>query len=93
MSAARILHTPLSGRDRRHYADELRKAENKYRRLTKEVETAHAAAGRELAEAHRLDCELCSTRLFFGGSDHPSPSIANALNGGTSCSKFSVATE
>jgi hypothetical protein len=29
VSAARILHIPLSGRDRRHYAAELRKAEVK----------------------------------------------------------------
>jgi hypothetical protein len=44
MSAARILHIPLSGRDRRHYANELRKAENEYRSLIKEAATAHAAA-------------------------------------------------
>jgi hypothetical protein len=37
MSAARILHIPLSGRDRRHYAAELRKAENAYRHLVREA--------------------------------------------------------
>ncbi|MGA2999620.1 hypothetical protein [Bradyrhizobium sp.] len=82
MSAARILHIPLSGRDRRHFAAELRKAENEYRRLTKEVAAAHGAADLALAEAHRLDCELSSTRLFLGGQDQPSPSIADALHGG-----------
>jgi hypothetical protein len=82
MSAARILHIPLSGRDRRHYAAELRKAETAYRNLLRESEAAPAAADRALAEAHRLDCELWSTRLFLGGSDQPSPSIANALHGG-----------
>jgi hypothetical protein len=82
MSAARILHIPLSGRDRRHYANELRKAEREYERLTKEVAAAHAAADCALAEAHRLDCELWSTRLFLGGPDHPSPTIADALHGG-----------
>jgi hypothetical protein len=32
MPAARILHIPLSGRDRRHYAAELRKAETAWPR-------------------------------------------------------------
>ena len=82
MSAARILHIPLSGRDRRHYAAELRKAETSYRDLLREAEAAHDAADRALAEAHRLDCELWTTRLFLGGPDHPSPSIADSLHGG-----------
>jgi hypothetical protein len=82
MSAARILHIPLSGRDRLHYAAELRNAEKEYRRLTKEVAAAHAAADHALAEAHRLDCELWSAREFLGGPDQPSPSIADALHGG-----------
>lgn len=82
MSAARILHIPLSGRDRRHYAAELRKAENAYRQLKREAAAAHETADRALAEAHRLDCELWSTRLFLGGSDEPSPTIADALHGG-----------
>jgi hypothetical protein len=79
MSAARILHIPLSGRDRRHYANELRKAEREYERLTREAGAAHAAADLALAEAHRLDCELWSTRLFLGGPDQPSPSIGCEL--------------
>jgi len=82
MSASRVLHIPLSGRDRRHYGNELRKAQREHQRLTREAETAHAAADRALAEAHRLDCELWSTRLFLGGQDQPSPSIAAALHGG-----------
>jgi hypothetical protein len=82
MSAARILHIPLSGRDRRHYAVELRKAKNAYRHLVREVAAAHDAADRQLAEAHRLDCELWSARQFLGGPDEPSPTIAAALQGG-----------
>ena len=81
-SAARVLHIPLSGRDRRHYAAELRKAENEYRRLTKEVAAAHDAADRALAEAHRLDHALWSARLFLAGPDQPSPRIADPLHGG-----------
>jgi len=69
MFAARILHIPLSGRDRRHYAAELRKAENAYRQLTREAAAAHETADRALAEAHRLDCEIWSTRQFLGGPD------------------------
>ena len=82
MSAARILHIPLSGRDRLHYAAELRKAENTYRHLVREAAAAHNAADRQLAEAHRLDCELWSVRQFLGGPDGPSPTIADALHGG-----------
>jgi hypothetical protein len=81
MSAARILHIPLSGRDRRHYAAQWRKAESAYRRLVQEA-AAHEAADRQLAEAHRLDCEVWSTRQFLGGPDEPSPTIAQALHGG-----------
>jgi hypothetical protein len=45
MCASRVLHIPLSGRDRQHYAAELRKAEREHERLTKEAAAAHAAAG------------------------------------------------
>jgi hypothetical protein len=82
MSAARILHIPHSGRDRRHYATELRKVETTYRQLAKDAAAAREAADRQLAEAHRLDCELWSTRLFLGGDDQPSPTIADAIHGG-----------
>ena len=82
MTASRVLHIPLSGRDRRHYGNELRKAQREHERLTREAEAAHAAADRALAEAHRLDCELWSARLFLGGPDQPSPSIADVLHGG-----------
>jgi hypothetical protein len=82
MSAARILHIPLSGRDRRHYAAELRKAEQKHERFVREAKAAHAAADLARAEAYRLDCEAWSARQFLGGPDTPSPLIAEALNGG-----------
>ena len=82
MSAARILHIPLSCRDRRHYAAELRKAESEYRNLIREAEAAHKAADLALAEAHRLDCEIWSTRQFPGGPDEPSPTIVQSLHGG-----------
>lgn len=43
---------------------------------------AHEPADRALANAHRLDCEVWSTRQFIGGPDEPSPAIAAALHGG-----------
>jgi hypothetical protein len=82
MSAARILHPPLSGRDRRHYAAELRKAEQAFERTTREAAAAHEAADRALAAAHRLDCEAWSALQFIGGAAEPSPSIADAIHGG-----------
>jgi hypothetical protein len=87
---AHILYMPQSGGDQRHYVNELRKAEQARDRLVREAEAAlewgdeghHRLAFRALAEAHRLDCELWSTRLFLGVPDNPSPSIADALHGG-----------
>jgi hypothetical protein len=57
MSAARIIYPALSGRDRRHYASEIHKAEQAYERAIRESAAAHAAADRTLAKAHRLNCE------------------------------------
>jgi hypothetical protein len=82
MSAARIIYPPMSGRDRRHYTAELRKAENELRRLTREAAAAHKAADRQLAEAHRFDCLAWSALQFTGGPEAPSPTIAAALHGG-----------
>ena len=81
MSAARIIYTPLSGRDRLHFSRELQRVEQELNRLTAEAEAAHAAADRQLAEAHRLDCLAYNARLFVGGPDEPSPTIAQALHG------------
>ena len=72
----------MSGRDRRHYTAELRKAESEYRRLTCEAAAAHEAAERQFAEAHRLDCLAWSALQFTGGPEAPSPTIAAALHGG-----------
>jgi hypothetical protein len=47
----RVIQLPLSGRDRRHYVAELRKAEDAHRRQSAAAEAAHAAADRALREA------------------------------------------
>jgi len=44
----RVIHIPLSGRDRKHYARGLRRAEDAYARLTREAEAGHEAADRAL---------------------------------------------
>lgn len=77
----RVIQLPLSGRDRRHYVAELRKAEDAYRRHVRDAEAAHAAADRALAEAHRLDCDAGSTLQFIGGDEAPSPTIGDAIHG------------
>lgn len=80
MPAARI--TPsLSGRDRKHYAGELHKAEVAYEREMGEAAEARAAADRLLAKAHDLHFIAWTTRQFIGGDDAPSLSVADAING------------
>jgi hypothetical protein len=67
----RVIQLPLSGRDRRHYVVELRKAEDAHRSLVVRVDAAYRVA-------HRLACEEWNTRQFIGGDIEPSPSIADA---------------
>jgi hypothetical protein len=78
----RVIRLPLSGRDRRHYVAELRKAEDAYRRHGREAEVAHQVADRALAEAHQLDCKAWSALQFIGGDAAPSPRIEDAIHGG-----------
>ena len=82
MAASRVLYPPLSGRDRRHYAGQIHKAEMVYAAAKRDAEAAHAAADLALQKAHRLDCEAWSALQFIGGSDDPSPTIAAALHAG-----------
>jgi hypothetical protein len=73
----------MSGRDRRHYVAELRKAEEACRRYIREAEeAAHAAADRALRAAHRPDCEAWIALQFVGGDEAPAPVIADAIHGG-----------
>jgi len=76
----RIIHLPLSGRDRRHYVRELRAAEQAHRELPAKVEEAYRAA-------HRLACEEWSVRQFIGGPAEPSPRIADRLPAAANCSR------
>ena len=58
----------MSGRDRRHYVTELRKAEDAHRSL---LERTRAA----FEQAYDLACQEWNTRQFIGGDAAPSPAI------------------
>lgn len=71
----RVIQLPMSGRDRRHYAAELRKGEQAHRSL---VERAREA----LEKAYDLACQEWNTRQFIGGDAAPSPVIEAAILAG-----------
>jgi phage terminase large subunit GpA-like protein len=71
----RIIQLPMSGRDRRHYVTELRRAEQAHAAL---VERTVAA----FREAHDLACQEWNTRQFIGGDAAPSPVIEAAILAG-----------
>lgn len=72
----RVIHIPLSGRDRKYYTRQLKQAEATHARLTGELAVARARVA-------RLECEEWSARQFIGGDVEPSPTIAAALLAGT----------
>jgi hypothetical protein len=72
----------MSGRDRKHFSRELHKAEVAYEHAVRDAAAAHQAADIAFSKAHRLDCEAWSHLQFIGGSDEPSPAIADAIHGG-----------
>ncbi len=78
----RIIQLPLSGRDRRHYVQQLKIAEQEHRSLATRTAAAYHAAELQLQLAHRLSCEEWSARQFIGGDAAPSPTIAVAILGG-----------
>ncbi len=71
----RVIQLPLSGRDRRYYAAELRKAEQAHQAILPKLEEAYRAA-------HALGCEEWNIRQFIGGTAEPSPYIGHAILGG-----------
>lgn len=62
----------MSGRDRRHYVTELRKAEQAHVVLAERTVAA-------FREAHDLACQEWNTRQFIGGPAEPSPVIEAAI--------------
>jgi hypothetical protein len=80
----RVIQMPLSGGDRKHYARELRRVESLHAGLVKKVQAAYSAAEEHLRLAHRLECEEWNARLFLGGDETPSPTIAAAIDASAS---------
>lgn len=78
----RIIHMPLPGGDRKHYARELRRVEQLQRELVRKAESAYAAAAEHLAMGHRYACEEWNARQFIGGDADPSPQIQHAIDAG-----------
>ena len=66
MAAARIIYPPMSGGDRRHFSRELHKGEQERARLVREAEAAHAAADRQLADAHRFLRQIRAAQSLGG---------------------------
>jgi len=75
LMSPRVIHIPLSGRDRRHFLRELRRVEQVHPDLVGRAEAAYAAA-------HRLACEEWNARQFIGGDAEPSPQIRHAIDAG-----------
>lgn len=78
----RIIKMPLSGGDRKHFARELRRVEQRYASLLQKIPDAHRAADQYRALAYRLECEAWNMRLYLGEDHDPSPRIADALAAG-----------
>jgi hypothetical protein len=78
----RIIQLPMSGRDRRHYVQQLRIAENEHRSLARREADAYRVAEEHLRLAHRLSCLEWNARQFIGGPADPSPAIADAIGAG-----------
>ena len=72
----------MSGRDRRHYVQQLKAAEIAHAALAKRVPEAQTVADEYQLMADRLVCEEWSVRQFIGGDIEPSPSIEVAVRCG-----------
>lgn len=78
----RPIHIPLSGRDRRYFVRQLKNAPQFEASNLRRAALLRADGEAKLKEARRLECEAWNARLFYGGSVQPSPTIADAIDGG-----------
>lgn len=78
----RVIQLPLSGRDRRHYVDQLKLAESAHVAICARLKDAIAVAEAHRIAAWALSCEEWNVRQFIGGDAAPSPAIADALAAG-----------
>lgn len=72
---SRIVQLPVSGRDRRAFARELKRVEEEHRRLI-------AATAAAYAQAHLIACKEWNARQWLGGAEDPSPRICDAIDAG-----------
>lgn len=78
----RVIQIPMSGRDRRHYVQQLKIAEREHASLARRVPEAQVVADEYQRAADRLLCEEWSVRQFIGGDLEPSPTLAVAVRCG-----------
>lgn len=78
----RSVQTPLSGRDRRHFAKHMDVARKTYAAKIRQSESARRFAVAKELEANWALCEAWNAALFMGGPAQPSPTIAQALSVG-----------
>jgi hypothetical protein len=78
----RVIQLPMSGRDRRHYVQQLRTAEQAHVAICARLKDAIAVAEAHRVAAWALSCEEWNIRQFIGGDAAPSPAIADALSAG-----------
>ncbi len=78
----RIIQIPMSGRDRRHYVQQLKIAEKEHASLFKRAADAQIVADEYQQMADQLSCKEWSARQFIGGDASPSPSIETAVRCG-----------
>ena len=79
----RIIHTPLSGGDRKALAKELTKARAMTRIMADRANEKRAAGEALIREADDLACQSWNERMWSDGEPiDPSPTIDQAVNGG-----------
>lgn len=84
----RVIQIPMSGRDRRHYVQQLKMAEKEHALLAKRVPEAQLVADEYQMMADRLVCQEWSVRQFIGGDLEPSRQSKRLSGAATSYSTF-----
>lgn len=76
-------HLPLSGGDRKAYRKALNRSRAMATILARAAEEKRAAGEALIREADKLACEAWNEKMWCdGGPAQPSPTIAQAINGG-----------
>jgi hypothetical protein len=78
----RVIQLPMSGRDRRHYVQQLRAAEQEHARVCADLTEAITVFQAHRIKAHALACREWNIRQFIGGPAAASPRILDAIDAG-----------